>query len=397
MAKRVSVTHIPLQLAAFNRQKEVIKWWRTSALQRDTSWLWDAPGDSLLHYASRAGDTATVESLLQEEVNFSAENKHGQSALWVAALAGHVETVKALLLFKICQGKLPDGDDAILATRSVDVLHSVLAIAPLAAIGRIGAKALKQVSREGNTQMVECLLEAGANPNAGDDMEWLFPDVNPPTWGVPGDRALHWAARAGKLKCVELLIRGGASITTLNRRSESALEVAAVNGESDVVKLLLKCGAEFEEGQMKRALRITKCNKVAKILAEAIVKFDGGKDMVWTMASEGEHLPLEALVSAGSSLNAFCLNGWSPLHVAIRKLNVMCINLLLSGGADVNAKDRTGRTPLHDAAEMGDSDCVKLLLSYGARRGSRDRNWKIPQDYAQHTDIYKLLSYKRKK
>ncbi|KAK7794178.1 hypothetical protein R5R35_000476 [Gryllus longicercus] len=389
-----------LQLAALHNAAGTLKHWRKLGMFGNLAWGWHAPGDSPLHYAARAGDTATVESLLSAGASLSAENELGHTALWIAARAGHVNTVQTLMRHRTEDGELPDGDDAIVATRSVVVVRAVLAIAPLAAMGRAGAKALKQVAREGHIEMVECLLEAGANPNGGDEMEWVYPDPDPNSWEAPGDRALHWAARAGQTMAVQLLINGGASLTTLNRRAESALEAAAKAGESTVVKLLLTSGAECEDGQetldqVKRALRDTRCFPVAQMLAEAIVHLDGGGDMVWIMACEGRPLILEALVNAGAYLNAHLLNGWTPLHAAVRNCHFRCVDLLLRGGADVNAKDKTGRTPLHDAAEQGNSACIQVLLSGGARRGSRDRQWKTPRDYTADASLRVLLSQKR--
>lgn len=58
--------------------------------------------------------------------------------------------------------------------------------------------------------------------------------------------------------------------------------------------------------------------------------------------------------------------GFSALHFATRRGNISMMNVLIKRGADVHAEDLVGFTPLHIALEKGNSDCTELLLKHGA-------------------------------
>lgn len=72
----------------------------------------------------------------------------------------------------------------------------------------------------------------------------------------------------------------------------------------------------------------------------------------------------QALLNAGSKVNARTVDGWTPLHSACRWNRVSVASLLLSHGAQINAQTNGGLTPLHLAASNSDSGLIlELLLS----------------------------------
>ena len=56
---------------------------------------------------------------------------------------------------------------------------------------------------------------------------------------------LHSAALSGNTDTVKLLLKEGASVQAINIHSNSALHLAAQNGHTDIVELLLKEGASI--------------------------------------------------------------------------------------------------------------------------------------------------------
>ncbi len=63
-------------------------------------------------------------------------------------------------------------------------------------------------------------------------------------------------------------------------------------------------------------------------------------------------------------------------------------------GADVNAADHAGETPLHIAARRGELSCAQVLLHHGARSDIRDRDGQTALDLAREQrkeDLVKLL------
>ncbi len=86
--------------------------------------------------------------------------------------------------------------------------------------------------------------------------------------------------------------------------------------------------------------------------------------------------------------------GQSPLHIAIKKGNLKCAELLLEFEADVNAQDNHKQTPLHIAVTTHNLRAVMLLRAAGARATIKDEREKTAFDLAASkglADIAALL------
>lgn len=71
----------------------------------------------------------------------------------------------------------------------------------------------------------QVLLEAGAKVDALDKNK---------------NTALHYAAGYGRKECVALLLHNGAAVTLQNMDGKTPIDVAKLNNQSDVLKLLEK-------------------------------------------------------------------------------------------------------------------------------------------------------------
>jgi len=84
--------------------------------------------------------------------------------------------------------------------------------------------------REGNTMQVRMWLDDTEHDmNQGDDHQFC---------------PLHWAAKGGHLKIVEILIGRGARVHTTNMGDDTPLHLAAAHGHLEVVQLLLRNKAD---------------------------------------------------------------------------------------------------------------------------------------------------------
>ncbi len=63
-----------------------------------------------------------------------------------------------------------------------------------------------------------------------------------------------------------------------------------------------------------------------------------------------------------------------PLHIAVRKNNLRCAELLLTYEADVDVQDKHKQTALHVAASLGNLKAIQLLLAAGASTSILDEN-----------------------
>lgn len=69
--------------------------------------------------------------------------------------------------------------------------------------------------------------------------------VNLDETGNTGNSLLIWAATFGKLDVVTYLAESGADVNIKNKEGKSALDMAYINGKSEVIAYLLRFGAKI--------------------------------------------------------------------------------------------------------------------------------------------------------
>ena len=159
--------------------------------------------------------------------------------------------------------------------------------------------------------------------------------------------------------------------------AESAVADAAMRGEADRVRTLLRDGADVNaaQGDGMTALHWTALNGdlettnvllVAGATVEALTRV-GRYTPLHLASSRGHASVVSRLLDAGSKPNATTETGVQPLHLAAQAGDAATVTALLGHGANVNARDEThGRTPLVFAASQNRLEAVKILLAKGA-------------------------------
>jgi hypothetical protein len=140
--------------------------------------------------------------------------------------------------------------------------------------------------------------------------------------------SLAHAAMKGREDTVRTLLTDGNDINAGNRNGETPLHLAAEQGNSDIVKILLEQGAMV--------------------------------DAVETAA------------------------GYTPLHYAARQGHSDLCDLLIRFGADPDALTENLDSPLHLAIEKGRAGVVRVLLKYHARLDTKNRKGQTPLQLAEH-------------
>ena len=135
--------------------------------------------------------------------------------------------------------------------------------------------------------------------------------------------------------------------------SPSSVADAAMKGDRDAVRSLLKQGADV-----------------------SAAKGDGMTALHFA-AERGDAAMAEMLVYAGANVAAVTRIGqYTPLHLASRAGNPAVVQALLKAGANVSARTTTsGVTPLHLAAVSGSAAIVTLLLEHGADADAKESEW----------------------
>ncbi|WP_420873224.1 ankyrin repeat domain-containing protein [Paraburkholderia kururiensis] len=165
-------------------------------------------------------------------------------------------------------------------------------------------------------------LANGMDPNLTDDQ------------GIP---LLVLAAREQSNKVAAALVANPkTNIEAQDKAGENAMMLAALNGDLDLVKLLIAKGAE-----------VNKKGWAPLHYAAA----NGHDDVVKLLLDQS------AYVDAGSP------NGTTPLMMAARGNHISTVKLLLDNGADLNVKNQLGLTALDFAKHYKAPDVVEGLTA----------------------------------
>lgn len=268
--------------------------------------------------------------------------------------------------------------------------------------------ALYMATRDGHTEIIRTLLEAGADPDI---------------ICTGGSTALIAAAgsrrRGDRTEIIRLLLDAGADPIAPRLRGRTALEWAIVGGEYESVPLLLSASraaglpADVEnrllsraqhrwddlqplvvkllkiddtESAVHRAARSGSASDLLELLESGADPDsrddDGWTPLHWAASLEGDEPRTRALLDAGANPNAVSDGGFTPLLAAAQTGDVARVRMLLEAGAEPNAVDTNGRSALHMAAWHAGEDVIQLLLQAGANPDIRNSSMQTPADVA---------------
>jgi len=203
----------------------------------------------------------------------------------------------------------------------------------------------------------------------------------------------------GDIATAERLLRDGADVNDTTVGNQTALHVAAAEGQDKMVLWLLaheadplaeddngETPADFADSQGKKgtARLVGEHVKRFKQIEEAIGEGDAkalrallAKDprkitLLHVLAQHGALDEAEDEIKAGADVNARTVIELTPLHKSVLGEEPKLTKLLLEAGADINARDVHSRTPLFVAAALGQLEIAEVLLKAGADTTVRD-------------------------
>jgi ankyrin repeat protein len=318
---------------------------------------------------------AMLESATTATIDVDAVSKLGRTALWLAANEGHAAAVQALLQTGADANKADTNGYAPLS-RSASAPIATMLIergASVNAANTFGQTALSCAAQEGDADVVEALLKAGADANKADD------DGNAPLSG------------AASAPIAKMLIERGADVNATNNLGETALLTAALDDRADVVEALLQAGADVSKAAKNGCTPLTFANApIAKMLiergADVNVANTRGQTRLWVAARYGDADVVEALLQAGADVNKADEDGYAPLSAAASAKAhedgfaaiTTITKMLIDHGADVNATNNRGETALVRAMIGDSADVVEALLQAGADVNKADASGRLP-------------------
>ena len=346
--------HTPLYAAAYNGNQDVVA---LLIAQGAEVTVRDRQGWTPLHAAIFRGYKGVVEQLLVAKADVNAADKQGQTPLQLAAVGGKAAMVKLLRE----HGAHDPTVDIYEAAGSGD-----LAAARVLLQGRpdlvsvnilFGMTPLQWAVQKGHLDMAELLLDNKADVNAKD---------------ILGETALHYAARNGRPDLVAILLSHGAKINTRNKAGQTPFQLATEGNHKDVINLLGGHGGKggaMPKVDIFEAAGTGNAEAVRELLEKhpglVSKKSRTGDTPLHVAAMNGRTEVVKLLLAGKADVNARNDYGVTPLHNAAGNGLTEVVALLLAGGADVNAKDEFGQTPLKMAGVDSRNMLKDLLRQHG--------------------------------
>lgn len=233
----------------------------------------------------------------------------------------------------------------------------------------------------GNLSMVEMLLQAGAKAKSG-YLEAL-------EYTILKKHAITYAAQYGHLDIVKLLLKHGANpnpgkYELPEAYNDSPIFWAIKNDDLEMVKVLIKAGVDpkarcghFENFWISSPIHYAAeygRGNIIDYLIEIGVDYDSTRDVISrtplsVACNHGMIDVVNKLIGLGAEINGKCSFGRTPLHFACRSQDSEAhvikniILTLVNNGANVNCQSKWKCTPLHWAQSK---IAVETLIELGS-------------------------------
>lgn len=302
--------------------------------------------------AVKTGNERIVRCLLENHALLHAKDRRGQNALSWACKLGHANIV-SLLLAAERAGK---NEQQTRATSSLTV-ESLRMQPP-----RSGCQTLEQQNTLHRLQ--QALTEMGIMDGGGT---------------LPDHRPMHYAARNGFNRIVNLLVAAGYDVNITDpRNGNTPLMEAARHDHVKTVHRLALAKARLTDRNYRQetALHGAVTNR-HYLVVNKLIQLETEPEIIAVLDTESSTPdPLGQRESDSKSTN-------STITTITRFYSLQ-----------LNIADRRGNTPLHQACKVGDSKSVSLLLNAGVKLEPPNNEGATPLSlavYGMHFDTAKIL------
>lgn len=199
-----------------------------------------------------------------------------------------------------------------------------------------------------------------------------------------GTTPLYLAIKHGHLGVAEILLSDGADANIQSPQGAYPIHLATCGGYDGLVAKILQCGATCNclDAAGKTPLRLAALAghaSTVKILLAGSGSYESNQSPTLHMAAYTDDASaIPALVSGGADVEARSDQYLTPLFLAAYLGSCSALLALLQAGAEVNTTAIDGSTPLHAACCRGDTHMAELLLQWGADATATDERGETP-------------------
>ena len=454
----VSVATVPLAAAGNTNLIDAVKAGQLDTVRalvkRADVGATELDGTTALHWAVHLDNLAAADLLIRSGAKVQAANRYGATPLWLACVNGNAAIVERLLNAGADPNTtMPEGDTVLMTaarTGKVDVVKRLLARG-----ADVNARetwknqtALMWAAARNNVATVEALIEAGADVQAR--TKFTKPKITGGKYRIreseessdvtleAGFTPLLFAARAGALETVKVLLAHGASVSDTATDSMSPLVLAIANTHYELAEYLLGQGADPNASKqgwtplhqlvftrrpnlgqnnpgMVAREPLDSLTFARKLLAKgadpnAPLTKDGnvvnvgrhilthvGATPFWLASQLLDFPMMKVLLEAGADPLRPNSTGTTPLMAAAGLAMerpgeqqgtpedvAKAVKMQLDLGADPNTIDENGNTALHGTAVWGSNGAVEYLVAAGAKLDVRNKKGLTPWSVANH-------------
>ncbi|VDH94288.1 Hypothetical predicted protein [Mytilus galloprovincialis] len=318
----------------------------------------DVNGITALMYASMHGHTDICNLLISKKANIHAVDKFEWTCLMWACFMGYESTAELFISagLEINKKDILGNTALLLASQCGNTKILCLLIsngANASVVNTNGSTAIILALKNGNISTANFLITKGAHVTekekvkTSDTILSVADDHITASALNPADKnintALKVAAVEGNTETASLLLRKGIDVNVIDNDRNTALLLAIMGGHSETVDLLIRNEADINNPDV-----------------------NVGNSALLFVAGAGHKDTVDLLITKGADINTADKNGNTALLLAARSGNTDTVVLLLTIGADLSNADKYGNTALILAAGRSHTDTVDLIIAKGA-------------------------------
>ncbi|OQR90251.1 hypothetical protein THRCLA_09393, partial [Thraustotheca clavata] len=312
------------------READLVRWTSKSKKSDVSSYRSAQKMENMLHIAARRGFEAWTRILLEKSVNVNDQDAKGQTPLIVAIEMNNFNVFQVLLDANTdLTLKTSSGQTAFAIAAHLKQTHMTQAMLPK--LKDHGAMELFIALQEQSVDSLRELLDTGISPAI------YRPDASQ----LP---ALH--ATIDNELLLQVLLKKDASIVDMkDRLGQTALALAAMQGNLKACQTLIKFGANIDSRDIK------------------------GRSVGFLVAIHEQEEVLKYFLAQfpkSFSINTKDDEQRTPLHVHAENGNLSGCQLVVKYHAKLNALDAFGWTPMHLASSLGHMEVCAYLSGQGA-------------------------------